>query len=187
MHPSLTCHRHGQPCPAAQMGCCLLALGTRGTLPVPPTPMGLPLPCHMPLTRSPSAARTEQSGTGALDGASSTKASGPAGRDSCERSRAEPCQASIPALSRPPPQGSLNMNRPFNLLRRLEGLAAGSLAGTRSPAAGIAQPHSQQGFHQPACPGQPRANSAAPKDCHCTLGAPPGQRSDRSAIHNLIF
>lgn len=67
------------------------------------------------------------------------------------------------------------MNRPFNLLRRLEGLAAGSLAGTRSPAVGTAQPHSRQGFHQPACPGQRRANAAASKDRHSTLGAPQGR------------
>lgn len=155
-----------------QTGCCLPALGTRGTLPVPATPTGLPLP------RSARAARTEQRRAGALDRASSPKASSPAGRDSVSRaepSRAEPCQASIPALSRPPPQGSLNTNRPFNLLRRLEGLAAGSLAGTRSPAVGTAQPRSQQGFHQPVCPGQPGANAAAPKDRHGTPGAPQGR------------
>lgn len=87
MNPSLTCHCHGQPCPAAQMRCCLPALGTRGTLPVLPTPTELPLP------RSSRAARTEQRRAGALDGASSPKASSRAGRDSV--SRAEPSRARL--------------------------------------------------------------------------------------------
>lgn len=70
-----------------QTGCCLPALGTRGTLPVPATPTGLPLP------RSARAARTEQRRAGALDRASSPKASSPAGRDSV--SRAEPSRARL--------------------------------------------------------------------------------------------
>ena len=68
-------------------------------------------------------------------------------------SRAEPCQASILPLSRPPPQGSLNLNRPFNLLRQLEGLAAGLLAGTHSPTVGTVQSCSQQGL-LPTLPSQ---------------------------------
>lgn len=115
--------------------------GTQGHCQVPPAPARparAPLPHHSP----------GMSGTGAggQDGAGQRERQ-------LERSRAEPCQASIPALSRPPPQGSLNMNRPFNLLRRLEGLAAGLLAGTHSPAVGTAQSCSQQGF-PPTLPAQ---------------------------------
>lgn len=99
----------------------------------------------------------------------------PAHRGSGGVSRAEPCQASIPALSCPPPQGSLNMNRPFNLLRRLEGLTAGLLAGTHGPAMGTMLPCSPQGL-PPTVPtlGTPNTTLLPGRRDHgCTPGVHP--------------
>lgn len=181
--------RHGQSPPGSTEGVTPPGRGDTGgtTARCPPSPtsacQALPMPCFP-------AAGT---GAGAQDGAGQRQ--GRAAR--CGRgsgSRAELCQASIPALSRPLPQGSLDMNRPFNLLRRLEGLAAGLLAGTRSPAAGIAQSCSRQAL-PPALPARgipkptplpapavqaPRAKgpSTCPWDLACPTGLQHQPRSD---------
>lgn len=186
-HPVPT--RHGRSPPGSTEGVTPPGRGDTGgtTARCPPSPTS----AHraLPVPRFPGAG----TGAGAQDGAGQRQGrAARCGRGS--RSRAEPCQASIPALSRPLPQGSLDMNRPFNLLRRLEGLAAGLLAGTRSPAAGTAQSRTRQAL-PPALPARgmpkptplpapaaqaPRAKgpSTCPWDLACPTGLQHQPRSD---------
>lgn len=85
------------------------------------------------------------------------------------------------------------MNRPFNLLRRLEGLAAGSLAGTHSPAMGTAQSRSLQGL-PPTLPAQgtpmpsplPTPAAQGPSLHPRELAHPIEQRSGCSTSHSMI-
>lgn len=185
--PAPTRHRHGQSLPGGTEGGTPPAMGTRRTLPGPPSACRA-CPCPAPPAQPGDA---QHRGRSAGWGWAAPRPGSPARESQRKRSRAEPCQASIPALSRPPPQGSLNMNRPFNLLRRLEGLAAGLLAGTHSPAVGTVQSCSRQGL-PPTLPAQgipkpaplPALGARGPQSRE-TIPVPPGAHSPHRAALGL--